>query len=144
MKVLFGMASTGFKNNEQAYYIIQKAIKDCGHTPYFEGQVETLAESLGDKEIDKQDWSVLCHRELKAAQECDIAIFDVTNKASFGIGYMAAICLARAVPTLFLLQKGSMGGSFISGLEHPNLEREYYDDKNIHGAVSSFLKERAC
>lgn len=69
-----------------------------------------------------------------------IAIFDVTNKASFGVGFLANLCLAGQVPSLFLLSEDSRNGSIMTGLIHLCLERKIYNHRAVGTIVSSFLK----
>lgn len=142
MNILFGVSSLKYSVNQKNYFVVEQTIKMRGHNLYFDNQYETAIESIGNAQniLSRQDWQILCKRELRAAEECEVAIFDVSNKASFGIGYIASICLARKVPTLFLLSVDSLNGSIISGLEHPNLIRQTYTSQNIQKVVEDFLE----
>ena len=137
MKVLFGVASLNYQQNKR----IKLSIKAAGHSVYFENDHETAIESADKPSfLMPEDWLVLCRRELAAANDCDAAIFDVTNKATFGVGFLASIRLSRAVPTLFLLSEGSRNGSIITGLEQPQLMRRIYNSKNVGTIVSNFIE----
>ncbi len=140
MKVLFGVASLAFPEKRDLILDVERTIKALGHELLFDGQKETAIESKGDTGLDAHDWRVLCQREIAAAKTCDVAIFDVTDKATFGIGFMASVCLERDIPTLFLLSESSLGGSFICGLERPALTRRSYNKENAESVVAEFLK----
>lgn len=141
MKVLFGVASLNYQQNKRIYETVKLSIKAAGHSVYFENDHETAIESADKPSfLTPEDWQVLCQRELATANDCDAAIFDVTNKATFGVGFLASICLSRAVPTLFLLSEGSRNGSIITGLEQPQLMRRTYNSKNVGTIVSNFIE----
>jgi hypothetical protein len=143
MKVFFMAASRSFGGNLDVYNKIFNVIKETGNRLILKTDPISYKESIGggDVSFDNEDWKILCKREVDAAQMCDVAIFDATNKASFGVGYLAALTLAAGKPCLLLLHKDSLGGSIITGLEHPMLTREYFDEDNIGKIVEQFLKQ---
>lgn len=141
MKVLFAAASTSYARNMEVYERIKKQIQALGHEVYFDGQDATAVESTGSvRSLDDDDWKVLCDREVGAAQECDAAIFDVSDKATFGVGFMASICVSKGTPTLFLLRDDTVGGSFVSGLQRACLQRKSFNTANVAGKVRKFLE----
>ena len=142
--MLFAGSSTKFSQNILAVNHVKQAISDAGHQLTLDLDEQTTIESVGDAGNDKEDWHILAQREINAAQDCDVAIFDVTDKASFGVGYMAAIVLGANKPTLFLTREGSLEGSFISGLEHVKITRSIYTPSTLANIVIRFLGEIRC
>lgn len=141
MKVAFMVPSVLYAQNEHIYKRVNAAIEQAGHTLCLPGDGLLVSEAMGDKNaLDAEDWQLLCSRELVAAQECDAAIVDVTDKATFGVGYFAATALQAGKPTLFLMHKNSLQGSVISGLQHKRLSRAVYDEYDAKGVVLEYLR----
>ena len=133
-------ASTTFVENVTTYERIFEVVKKLGHTLLPRNDVTSMIESIGNDTLDVDDWRVMCQREHNNLQECDAAIFDATNKATFGVGYYAALALQANKPTLFLLREGSLEGSIITGLEHRMLIRKYFKENTIEGIIRGFLE----
>jgi hypothetical protein len=106
----------------------------------FGAEVATQIE-MGLSMLDQDDWETLCKRELAHLEECDALIVDATDKSTFGVGYQAAVAIAKNKPTLLLLRENSLRGSFISGLKHPALIRRQFNDGNVRDVVSDFLRQ---
>lgn len=125
--------SIGYAQNKHIYNRVGTATERAGHGLCLKGDDLLGSETVGDKyALGAEVWGLLCARELAAASDCDIAIVGVTNKATFGVGYFAAIALQAGKPTLFLMHKNSLQGSVISGLRH--------EKSNIETTVQTFLE----
>ncbi|HSE61556.1 MAG TPA: nucleoside 2-deoxyribosyltransferase [Candidatus Saccharimonadales bacterium] len=139
MIVHFVAPTPQFEKNQASYQKIIDAIIASGYEPSseFSQRVPTEIE-MGLSMLDQEDWETICRRELARIDACDALIADATNKSTFGVGYEVAIALAQEKPVLLLLRDGSMGGSFISGLMHPLLTRQQFNDAAIKRVVRDF------
>jgi hypothetical protein len=119
---------------------IVKSIRAAGHTPTMSEEDHMTMVEMSIGILDQHEWEIMCDRHIELLEGSDIAIFEVSNKATFGAGYLAALALASGKPTLFLREKSSRKGSFTTGLRHPNLTRSIYIHENIEGVVIGFLE----
>lgn len=142
IKVLLLVPSVKISRNIALFERMRMAIKNVGGILCYDEDLATTLEAAGQfNELDAQDWSMLARRQLKAVEECDIAIVDVTDKASFGAGYLASEVLHANKPTLFLMHKASSHGSLISGLRHPALYRRQYEESNVEKVIEKFISQ---
>jgi hypothetical protein len=141
MKVYLEVASTAYRENSKYYNKVLETIAAMGHNAV-QADAATQIESVGDKNtLDDDDWHILCEREVRQVLQSNIIILDVTNKATFGVGYLAALALENNKPTLFLQRDDSLRGSFINGLRHPKLTRATFANiDDLTGIVEGFLK----
>jgi hypothetical protein len=141
MTVFFMAATPAFQQNRDTYAIIFKTIKNLGYTLALQQDDASFIGALGDQDtLDQHDWEIMCSREVDAVSRCDLAIFDATNKATFGVGYLAALALQQNKPVLLLLRDNSLQGSIITGLKHPTLRRASFNDGNVRVVVGEFLR----
>lgn len=141
MIVHFIAPSSGYKQKVDVIRRIQNAVMGQGHklTHSTAADSSTMLE-MGLGILDKEEWELLYKRDMSLLGEADIAIFECSNKATFGVGYLAAHALMLGKPTLLLLDKDGLGGSFTVGLTHAMLTRKFYTEYNVEKNVSEFLE----
>lgn len=140
MIVHFIASSLWTSKNSQRKKIIAEAVQNTGHS-MSKNSSEIREVEMAEGLLDDSDWENICREELSAADRADLLIVEASNKGSFGVGYVAAVCLDRKKPTLLLLEKGSLQGSFINGLKHPLLTRGEYDAENLAEIVIDFIQQ---
>lgn len=141
MIVHFIAPSVGHEEKKEVIEGIRCAVASQGHilTEGAWSNSPTMTEmSLGL--LDQEEWELLCKRDIELLNVADIVIVEVSNKATFGTGYMAALALIASKPTLFLLQEDSVRGSFTAGLKHSMLTRKTYNSRNVEQLVKDFLE----
>ena len=141
MIVHFAAPTPGYERNIEKYKQIARAIESLGYVPTrsISTDISTMIE-MGMSILDQEEWELVCEREIEMLSRCDVAIFDTADRATFGIGYQAALSLAAEKPTLLLEDRGGPKGSFISGLKHPQLSRAAYTNDAVEDLVLKFLR----
>lgn len=138
MKVYFSFPTTFFSKYRDIYEKIQEQIINSGFELF--GETDQTAIEQGEGLLDENDWEILYQRHLNAVRDSDLVIVDASDKSTFGIGFISAVALQSNKPLLILLRENCIGGAFISGLQHPLLERKFFTASNVQGVVDNFLK----
>lgn len=128
--------------NADLYNRIKDVIRQGGHTIAYDFSDATYVE-MGEGNLDKSDWALLCERDIDAVNRCEALIMDVSDKGVFGMGYMASMALLANKPVLLLIEQSARGGSFTCGLEHPQITRKIFNKGNIEVIISEFLEQCA-
>jgi hypothetical protein len=118
---------------------VSNSIRDKGHSLTLGERDYMTGIEMGMGILEQDDWELMCIRDMARLKDADVAIFEVSNKATFGTGYIAAHALLAKKPTLFLIQEDSTKGSFTVGLKHEMLTRMTYNDHNVESLVKEFL-----
>lgn len=144
MNVYFDTASLGYDKKIDMIEKVRDVVIELNHTPIGRAtsDVPIMTEmSLGI--LDVEEWTLLCERDMNILKQADVVIFEVSNKATFGLGFLAAHALMLGKPTLFLLEENCVRGSFTTGFMHEMLTRKVYNRQNIKKIVEEFLKATA-
>lgn len=133
--------TSSYEKNAEKYKRILLTIQSLGYRPTRSATTDqsTLIE-MGLGILDQEECEILCKRDLEMLAASDVVIADTTDRATFGVGYQAAVALAAGKPTLLLEVEGATKGSFISGLKHPSLTRAFYAESTLSEAVEKFLR----
>lgn len=141
MIVHFVAPSPSYEQKRGIIELIRNKIVQHGHDLMYSRASDpaTMIEMSAGM-LDSEDWELLCERDMRLLKEADVVIFEVSDKATFGVGYLAAHALLLNKPSLFLMATGSRPGSFTTGLKHEMLTRKIYDNHNIETIITNFLE----
>lgn len=86
------------------------------------------------------DWSKVCKANIEAIPKSDLVIAEISTK-SFGVGYEVGLAASQKKPVLLLRRTGVSREAFLTGLDHPYVQKKEYDDTNLDKIIGRFLKE---
>lgn len=139
MKIHFSAPLQDLDNRIDTYELIEKVIKENGHTLTKEWLQEYRYTKAESQRFSDREWRRINAETLAAVQNADAVIIEASI-SSFSMGYLAAMALANKKPLLMLFS--SRPQPYILDSNNSLKRAEIYqNNEDIRQIVTSFLKD---
>ena len=139
MKIHFSAPLRDLGEHLVTYELIERVIKENGHTVAKEWLQEYKDQQTGPTEFSDKEWEDINVGTLTAVQDADAIIIEASIP-SFSMGYISALALARKKPLLMLFNTRPQPYILDSSNSLKRAE-VYTTDEQLQAAVTSFLKD---
>lgn len=139
MKLHFSASLHELSKHIATYELIERAIKDNGHTITKEWLQDYKDKKAMSSHFSDSEWEDISNETLDSIQEADAIIIEASIP-SFNMGYLSAMALARKKPLLMLFN--SLPQAHI--LDSNNSLRRaavYHTDAELEKIIASFLRD---